>query len=150
MGFTQISGGTKLQRVLNAVAAGTSVQTSSAVDLAGFEGVRFIVSLGVGSASSVGQVKASQCATSGGSYADILGSLGTAFTATTDDNKVWVLDIYRPTKRFVKCIVNRATGNTVIDGVVAELYGPRTQATTDDSATVLGHKQLVSPAEGTA
>jgi hypothetical protein len=148
--MTQEVYSTKIIRVLNAVAAGTSVQTGAAVDLAGFEGVRFIIALGVGSASSVGQIKASQCATSGGSYADILGSLGTAFTATTDDNKLWILDIYRPTKRFVKCIVNRATGNTVIDGVIAELYGPRIKPTIDDATTVLGRKILVSPAEGTA
>jgi hypothetical protein len=148
--MSQISNTTKIVRVMNAVAAGTSVQTSSAVDMAGFEGVRFIVSLGVGSASSVGQVKASQSTTSGGSYSDIAGSLGTAFTPTTDDNKVWVLDIYRPTKRFVKCIVNRAAGNTVIDTVTAELYEPRNFPTVDDATTVLGHKQLVAPIEGTA
>jgi hypothetical protein len=148
--MSQLSNNTKLIRVLNAVAAGTTVQTSSAVDMAGFEGVRFIISLGVGSASSVGQIKASQGLTSGGSFSDIAGSLGTAFTPTTDDNKVWVLDIYRPTKRFVKCIVNRAAGNTVIDSVVAELYEPRNFPTTDDATTVLGRKQLVAPIEGTA
>lgn len=146
----QISNRTALKRVMNAVAAGTSVQTSTAVDMAGYQGVRFIVSLGVGSASSVGQIKASDCDTSGGSYNDIAGSLGTAFTPTTDDNKIWVLDIYRPTHRFVKCIVNRATGNTVIDGVVAELYDPRNLPAADDATTVLGHKLLVSPADGTA
>lgn len=148
--MAQISNSTKITRVLNAVAAGTTVQTSSAVDMANFDGVRFIVSLGVGSASSVGAVKASDCDTVGGSYNDIAGSLGTAFTPTTDDNKVWVLDIYRPTHRFVKCIVNRATGNTVIDSVIAEQYGARVQPKTDDATTVLGRKALVSPADGTA
>lgn len=148
--MTQVSNATKLVRVLNAVAAGTSTQTSSAVDCAGFEGVRFIVALGAVTATGVPAVKASQSATSGGSYNDIAGSLGTAYTSGTDDNKVWVLDIYRPTKRFVKCIVTRATANAVIDGIVAELYEPRNIPATDDATTVLGHKQLVSAAEGTA
>ena len=148
--MAQISSYTKVTRVLNAVAAGTSVQTSSAVDMAGFDGVRFIVSLGVGSASSVGQIKASDCDTVGGSYNDIAGSLGTAFTPTTDDNKVWILDILRPTHRFVKCVVNRATGNTVIDSVIAEQYGPRAEPKSDDATTGLGRKLLVSPIDGTA
>ncbi len=148
--MTQISNQTKITRVMNAVAAGTTVQTSSAVDMAGFDGVRFIVSLGASVATAVAAVKASDCDTSGGTYADIAGSLGTAFTPTTDDNKVWVLDIYRPTKRFVKCIVNRATANTTIDGIVAEQYAARLEPKTDDATTVLGRKQLVSPIDGTA
>ena len=148
--MSQLSNQTKITRVLNAVAAGTSVQTSAAVDMAGYDGVRFIVSLGVGSASSVGAIKAADCDTVGGSYNDIAGSLGTAFTPTTDDNKVWVLDIFRPAHRFVKCIVNRAAGNTVIDGVIAEQYGPRVAAKVDDATTVLGRKLLADPIDGTA
>lgn len=141
---------TALKRVMNAVAAGTTTQTSSAVDMAGYQGVRFIVSLGAVTATGVPAVKASDCDTSGGSYSDIAGSLGTAYVASTDDNKVWVLDIYRPTHRFVKCIVTRGTANAVIDGIVAELYEPRNQPAIDDATTVLGHKLLVSPADGTA
>ena len=148
--MTQISNATKVTRVMNAVAAGTTVQTSTAVDMAGFDGVRFIVSLGASVATAVGAVKASDCDTSGGSYNDIAGSLGTAFTPTTDDNKVWVLDIFRPTHRFVKCVVNRATANTTIDGVVAEQYNARDLPKADDVTTVLGHKLLVSPIDGTA
>lgn len=144
-----LSSRTSLKRVLNAVAAGTSTQTSSAVDLAGYQGVRFIVTLGAITATGVPQIKASDCDTSGGSYADIAGSLGTAFTASTDDNKVWVLDIYRPTKRYIKCIVLRTTANAVIDSIVAELYDGKVQPSTDDT-TVLGRKLLVSPIDGTA
>ena len=47
--MTQITNETKLVRVQNAVAAGLVTQNSAAVDLAGFNGVRFIVALGAGS-----------------------------------------------------------------------------------------------------
>jgi hypothetical protein len=147
---SQLSNGTKVTRVMNAVAGGTSTQTSSAIDMAGFNGVRFIVSLGVGSASSVGQVKATDCDTSNGQFNDIAGSGGTVFTPTTDDNKVWILDIFRPTHRYVKCVVIRSAGNTVIDGVIAEQYAPHLLPKTDDTTTVLGRTLLVSPADGTA
>jgi hypothetical protein len=151
--MSQLSNSTKVTRVLSAVAAGTSNQTSTAIDMAGFDGVRFIVSLGVGSSSSVGQVKATQADTAAGSpvaFTDILGSAGTVFTPSTDDNKVWILDIFRPARRFVKCVVIRGTGNTVIDGIIAEQYGPRVLPKTDDATTVLGRKLLVSAADGTA
>jgi hypothetical protein len=140
----------KVIRVMNAVAAGTSVQHSTAVDMAGYQGVRFIAGLGVGSASSVGQLKAEDCDTSGGSYNDIAGSAGTAYTPTTDDNKCSVLDIYRPRHRYVKAVIVRGTGNSVIDFVIAELYGPHNLPVTNDATTVLSTKLLVSPADGTA
>jgi hypothetical protein len=149
----QLSSGIKVTRVMSAVAAGTTTQTSTAIDMAGFQGVRFIVALGVGSASSVGQVKATQADTAAGSpvaFTDIAGSGGTVFTPTTDDNKVWILDIYRPTRRYVKCVVIRSAGNTVIDGIIAEQYGARVQPKVDDTTTVLGRTLLVSPADGTA
>lgn len=152
--MSQLSNSTKVTRVMNAIAAGvTTPQTSTAVDMANFNGVRFIVSLGVGSASSVGQIKATQADTAGGSpvaFTDIAGSGGTVFTPTTDDNKVWILDIYRPTRRYVKCVVIRGTGNTVIDGIIAEQYAPKVLPKTDDTTTVLGRTLLVSPADGTA
>lgn len=146
----QLSNIVKTTRVLNAVAAGTTNQTGSAIDMAGFDGVRFVALLGAGSANSVGQIKVTQSDTSGGSYSDIEGSAGTAFTPTTDDNKVWITDILRPTKRFLKVVVIRATGNTVIDGVIAEQYGPRVAPSTDDATTVLGRELLTSPVNGTA
>ena len=148
--MAQITPQTKITRVVNATAAGITNVNGTAVDMAGYDGVRFIVALGAGAASSVGQVKAQDSDTLGGAYNDIAGSAGTVFTPTTDDNKVWVLDIYRPTHRFVRPVVIRATGNTTIDSVVAEQYASRNLPQSNDATTVLGSKQLVSPVDGTA
>ena len=148
--MSQLSNGIKITRVLNAVAAGVSVQTSTAVDMAGFDGVRFIVALGAGAAGSIGQVKAQQCDTVGGSYNDITGSGGAVFTPTTDDNKVYVLDVLRPARRFVRCVVLRGTGNTVIDAVIAEQYGGRRLPASDDATTGLGRRFVLSAPDGTA
>jgi len=149
----QLSNATKVTRVLSAVGAGTTTQTSTAIDMAGFDGVRFIVCLGAVTSTGIPAVKGTQADTSAGSpvaFADILGSLGTAYTASTDDNKVWVLDIYRPARRFVKCVVTRGTANAVIDSIVAEQYGGHVQPKADDATTVLGRKLIVSAADGTA
>lgn len=52
--------------------------------------------------------------------ADLEGSL-VGPLADADGNKLLVLDVHRPRERYVNCVVNRATGNAVIDGVIASV-----------------------------
>lgn len=138
----------KVIRVMNGVVAGTSTQTSSAIDTAGYEGVKIYTALGAITSGSATTVKVQQSSDDGAdSYADLTGS-SIAF-ADTDDNKVSVHDIYRPQERYLKVVVTRATQNAVIDGIVAVLYGGRKQPTTDDTS-VTSREVWVSPAEGTA
>lgn len=140
----------KVIRVLNGVVAGTSDQTSSAIDTAGYDGVKIVTALGAITAGAVTSVKLQQSSDDGSAddYSDILGS-GQSF-ADTDDNKVAVHDVFRPQKRYLKVVVDRGTQNAVIDSIVATLYAARKLPTTDDSTTVVGRKVLVSTAEGTA
>lgn len=139
-----------ISRVLNAVAAGTSAQTSSAVDMTGYEGCLFIASFGALTATQVTSIKAQQSSDDGSSdaYADLTGTL-VGPLADADGNKLLVLDVYRPRDRYLKCIVNRATANAVIDGVIAIRYGARVQPTVQGS-TVAFIETHASPAEGTA
>lgn len=142
-----ISNQIKTTRVMNAVAAGTSDQDSSSVDMLDYEGVRFTVSFGTITGSAVTSIRAGQSANDS-SWADLLGTDITV--ADDDDNQVAILDIWRPIDRYVRCTVKRATQNAVIDGVVAEQYGPRVLPPTNDSSTVVGQEIHTSPAEGTA
>ena len=139
---------TKTIRVMNAVAAGTTVQNSTAVDMSGYEGVIFLASFGALTATQVTSLKAQQGLTSGGSFADLLGTL-VGPLADGDGNKMLSLDVYRPRERFVRAVINRATANAVIDGVVAILYGPKKAPPAKD-ATVAFAENHQSPAEGTA
>lgn len=138
----------KTVRALNGVAAGTTAQTSSAIDTQGYEGVKLYSLFGAITSGAATSVKVQQCDTSGGTYADLEGTSVTV--ADDDDNQVVVHDIYRPRERFLKVVISRATQNAVIDGVVAVLYGAAKQPTTDDATTVVGRETHVSPAEGTA
>lgn len=139
----------KVIRVMNAVAAGTTAQTSSAVDTQGFDGVKFYTSFGAITADAVTSVEVQQSSdNSADTYVDLLGT--NIAVAHDDDNQVVVHDIYRPRERYLKVQINRATQNAVIDGVIAVLYGPNKMPTTDDAATVVGRETHVSPAEGTA
>jgi hypothetical protein len=86
-------------RVSNAVAAGTSAINSSAVDLAGYEGVKFYVLFGAITSGAVTTVKAQQSSddASADAYAD-LADTGIS-VADTDDNQILVLDVKKSRER---------------------------------------------------
>ena len=139
-----------IDRVMNGVAAGTSDQNSSSVDMQNHESVTFIALLGTLSASQVTQMKAQQSSDDGSSdaFTDLLGTQTTVMV-DTDDNKCIVLEIVRPRERYVRVVLERGTGNAVIDGIIAIRSGPLKKPTTHGT-TVQATETHVSPAEGTA
>ena len=62
----------------------------------------------------------------------------------TDSNKTLIVDLWRPTKRYVRAVVVRGTANAVVDGVILELYRSKTKGVTADT-TVSQQKVLQSP-----
>ena len=144
-----ISKEVKAVRVMNAVAAGFGdTLNGSVLDMANFDGVVFIAAFGAITATAVTSVKAQQGAASNLSdAADLAGSK--IDIADSQSNKLAVLDIYRPQKRYLRMVVSRATQNAVIDGVVALQYKGKKAPVTQD-ASVAGDKLCVSPDEGVA
>lgn len=140
---------TKLTRVSNAVAAGTSDVNSAVIDMQNFEGCLFVVAFGAITAGAVTSIKLQQ-----GAQSDLSDAADLASTSVTvaddDDNQIFYLDIYRPRERYVRLVVDRGTQNAVIDGIFAQQYGPKKSPTTHDSTTVGGGEIHASPAEGTA
>lgn len=128
----------KTVRVMNAVAAGTTVQNSTGVDMTGYEAVRFVALLGALTATQVtnlGIQESDDNATWGATIA----ATQTANAADADGNKLLITDLFRPTKRYVRAVVSRGTANAVIDGVLAELYRAANAAVSAD-ATVSAQK----------
>ncbi|MBI4586967.1 MAG: hypothetical protein HY717_23390 [Planctomycetes bacterium] len=143
---------TKLIRHSNAVAAGvTTITPSAGVDMKGFDSCTFIAALGAIVAGAATSVEVHQSSDDG--VADAYGSLlGSKVTVADDqDNKLVFVEVTRPQKRYLKLIVNRATQNATLDGIVAVLSGPQAAPPTHDSTTVLaGSKLMHAPPEGTA
>ena len=139
----------KFTQVKTAVAAGTTDINSDIIDMANWDGVLFITSFGTITAGAVTSVLIQQDTDSaGGTMTALLGS-GQA-VADTDDDKCVIHDLYKPLERYVRATVDRGTQNAVINSIVAVQYrGSKTPAT-NDSATVVALKTLVSPAEGAA
>jgi hypothetical protein len=140
---------TKITRVVNSTAVGTSAVNGTVLDMSGFEGVVFVLEAGTITDGTFA-VKAQDGADSGLSDAADLANSSVA-EAITDDNKCVILDIYKPLKRYIRPVVVRggSTGG-VIDGVLAIQYGPRSVPTTHDASTVAGYEVYASPSEGAA
>lgn len=138
-------------RISNAVAAGTSTVTSSALDMLDYDGVLFVISLGAITATSVTVAKVQQSSDDGSAddYTDLAGTATVTPTPSTDDNKVLLIDIYKPAKRYLKAVVTRTTANCVIDGILAIRYHGHVQPAALD-ATVKALEVFNQPAEGTA
>jgi hypothetical protein len=120
----------KISRVLAATAAGTTAANCTAVDMAGYEGVTFVASFGTLTATQVTKLFAQQDTVSNMATAANIASSATGNLADNQSNNALVLDIRRPTKRYVRCVVSRGTANAVIDSVIAIQYGSDYKPTT--------------------
>ena len=136
---------TEIARVMDAKAAGTTVENGTALDMQNFEGVMFIAALGTLTAGQEASIKAQQATASDGTFTDLDGTkVGDA--GDDDDNQLLVLDVKHLTERYVRCVVSRGTADAVIDGMIAIRYGPRKKPTTQGS-TVSASKAVDGPAE---
>lgn len=121
--------------------AGTAIDSDS-VDMAGFDGVVFFGRIATSDVANFANV--AQSTTSGGSYADLAGTK----VVPGDDADSFSIDVYKPTKRHLRCEVDRGGADTIVGDIYAIQYGahkkPTTHGATIDSET------HISPAEGTA
>lgn len=130
-----LSRASKLKRVSNAVAAGTSDINSSSVDMTGFDSVSFIVSFGAITAGAATNCHL-ETSSDDTNWDDLAGSAITV--ADDDDNQCVFLDLHTPRERYIRCVVDRATQNSVVDGIVALQYNAHVEPVTHDASTVVG------------
>lgn len=135
----------KITRVSASAAAAQTDVTSSAVDTKGFEGCLFVVALGSITGGAVTSAHVEQCDTSGGSYTELDGTEITI--ADDDDGKLVLIDVKQPTERYLKCVVDRATQDAVVDGIIAVQYGAAAVPTTHDATTVIDSAFALTPDE---
>lgn len=132
----------KVTRVLNSVAAGTTDQTTSVVDMQGFDSVAFLLGLGDITSGSVLTltVKTNTAnSTSSPTPVAVTGGVTGPITAgaTDNDNGTYIVDVCRPLARYVFAVLNRTTQNAAVDGIWAIQYNARNLPVTQDATTVL-------------
>ena len=135
------------------VAAGaTDVTDCKVIDMQNFDGVRFVVGFGTITAGAVTSINVKQADAKTSDTALTSGQdlAGTKVTVPDDgDNKLYIVDVYRPQKRYVQLHIDRATQNAVVDLAIGEQYNARKVPVTQN-ADVNAHEVHASPAEGTA
>jgi hypothetical protein len=133
----------------NAVAAGTTVQNGTVIDTAGYDGVLFIAKFGALTANQVTSLQAQQDSVAAFTSNNNIAGSKTDAMADNASNKCLVLDVSRPTKRYVRAVINRATANAVIDSCIAICYRAGYKPATNN-ASVYANKAVDCAAEGTA
>lgn len=129
----------KITVVEAAAGAATSELVSDVLDMSGYDGVRFLARTGDVTASSVLTltVKANS-ANSTSSPSPVTQKATTALTAGASDadSKLLMVDVYKPTLRYVFASLTRADQNAIIGGVIAIQYGASVKPTTQDATVI--------------
>jgi hypothetical protein len=142
-----LSDQTKLVKVQDHTTAGTSAVNSDGVDMTGYDGVLFLTSFGTANDNNTVNGAQSDDDGSTDTYDDLEGSKVTSGTSPSNED-VW-LDVFRPTKQYVRLEAARGTSST-LESIWAILYRGRSEPITNITSGTITGKALVSPTEGTA
>lgn len=128
----------KIDKVLVATAAGTSdTLTGDILYLANCDSVTGIAILGDVDNTAVVTLKAytgDASNLSDGAYETVTATV--TATTTSADDKLLVLDVIKPGKRYCRFDLVRATANAVVDGIIAIRYNYKAIPTTQGSDVV--------------
>ena len=127
-------------------AASATPTKATIVDMQGYEYVAFVAELGdVVALSEVALRVAGGATNSTGAMALLTGSAGGTATATSYDDKLVVLDVLKPTQRYLEAQLFHVTQNAPFDSILAIQYGARSKPVTQGTTVVVG-TTLTSPA----
>lgn len=134
----------EVRRISAGVVAGTTDVTCTIVDMAGYDAIAVMALVGVLTATQVTALRLRQGDLANGSdAADIPGAVSPNLL-DTDDDLVCMVEVVQPRERYITAVVDRATANAVVDGVVAFLYRARSKVT--QGATVAEYVKVLGTA----
>jgi len=141
----------KLYYVNAAIAnANNTNDASDILDLSGWEGVIFLVPITDCAQTGVATLTVQQnTINSASGMAALAGAVATATSAANDDlnGKLLVVDLYRPTERYIRSVLTSATANIAFGDTIAILYQGSKMPVAQLAAEVADSAVVVSPAE---
>lgn len=129
----------KITVVAGAAAAAQTAVTSDVLDMSGYDGVMFIALTGDVTATSVLTLTAkANSANSTSSPTPVTQKATDAFTAGASDadSKALVVDVYKPTLRYVFAELTRTTANAVVGGIIAIQYQAANKPTSHAASVI--------------
>jgi hypothetical protein len=140
----------RLTKVSVATAAGTTAVNSDSVDMEddnGYDGVFFFTTVLAITASGVQSINLAQSADDS-TFADLEGTGVTI--ADDDDNQTFGVDLWKPSDRYVRLEIARATQNSAFGEIYALQYHGSKLPITQNVADTITIERHATPAEGTA
>lgn len=129
----------KITVVAAAATAAQTAVTSDVLDMSGYDGVMFIALTGDVTATSVLTLTAkANSANSTSSPTPVTQKATDAFTAgaADADSKALVVDVYKPTLRYVFAELTRTTANAVVGGIIAIQYQAANKPTSHAASVI--------------
>lgn len=129
----------KVTVVEAAAAAAQTELVTDVLDMSGYEGVLFIALTGDVTVASVLTLTAkANSANSVSSPTPITQKATAAHTAsaTDADSKLLMVDVYKPTLRYVFASLTRTAADAVVGGIIAIQYGPASKPTTQAASVI--------------
>jgi hypothetical protein len=144
-----LSNNVKFALVQAALADGQTDPASSGVDLAGFDGVLFVgicgTITGAGTITMAGEQSSDDGSSDG--FSALTGASAQA-SGNADSDKLLIVDIFQPNKRYVRTQLTRATANSVWGGTLAILYKAKDRPVATAAAQLAASVvQVTNPAE---
>ena len=137
-----LSKNVKITKVKALQSSAGSAVNSDEVDMAGFDGVVFVGRLETYNASNF--ANAAQSSVSGGTFLDLKDTKN----LPGDSGDSFLIDVYKPTDRYLRCEVDRGGASTIVGDIYAIQYGAHKKPTSHGST--IDAETHISPAEGTA
>lgn len=142
-----LSKNVKITQVSDSVAAGVVATTSAVVDMQGFAGVVFVAALTGALLNSVATLKVQEDLVNPFTAPkDMVGATASYTAAAPYTGKSLLVDLYRPEKRFIRCVLTPTVANVGIGAIFAIQYQPGAMPTAIGT-NVLASALAVSPAE---
>lgn len=126
-----------------AVAAGTGQANSSIVDAAGYDRVAFVIHLGVVTDASLINVAIQDSADNAATNMTNVGATANLNAATSSNTNILV-EAMNVQKRYVRCIVNRATQNAAISSITCLLGGTKSKPVTADTTIAASNSAVAT------
>lgn len=129
----------KITVVAAAAAAAQTAVTSDVLDMSGYDGVMFVALTGdVTSGSKLTLTAKANSANSTSSPTPVTQKATAEFTAGASDadSKALVVDVYKPTLRYVFAELARTTQNAIVGGIIAIQYQASNKPTSHDASVI--------------
>jgi hypothetical protein len=137
----------KAVRLMSSVSGGTNTQTSAILDTAGFDSATVISMFGGITAGATATMTITQSDNTSSGFATLTGA--EASLGGDDDEKMLAIEIYRPTKRYLKAVITILAQNAEVDGVLGILRDPQLIPFAAQHTSVADYAFTASPDETT-